>query len=95
MKTYLIADISVHDMEKFNEYRQLVPEIIAKHGGQYLVRGGKSEVKEGRWQPGRLVVIQFPSRKEAQAFLDDPEYAPIAQIRWAAAKTNLVLVDGL
>ena len=95
MKTYLIADISVHDMEKFNEYRKLVPEIIEKHAGQYLVRGGKSEIKEGRWQPNRLVITEFPSRKDAQAFLDDAEYAPLAKIRWASTKTHLVLVDGV
>ena len=94
MTAYLIADIQIHDTEKFMEYVKLVPACIEKHGGKYRVRGGEPEAREGNWQPQRVVMIEFPSRENAEAFLTDPDYEPVAAIRHAAATTNLVIVNG-
>ena len=94
MNAYLIADITIHDPEKFMEYVQQVPAFIEKHGGAYRVRGGEPETREGDWQPKRLVVIEFPSRETAEAFLEDPGYQPVAAIRHQAATTNLIIADG-
>ncbi len=93
MSAYLVVDIKVHDETQYQEYIQRVPEFVAKHGGTYLVRGAQLEVKEGDWHPERLVVLQFPDKEAAQAFLDDPGYQPVAAIRHSAATTNLVLAD--
>ena len=65
-----------------------------KYGGEYLVRGGETETVEGDWQPKRLVVVRFPTRDDARAFLSDPGYREVATIRHAATVTNMVLVDG-
>lgn len=94
MSTYLIADITVHDLKRFREYVEAVPAFIEKHGGAYRARGGKSEAREGSWEPKRLVVLEFPSRENAIAFLEDPLYQPVAAIRHQSATTNLILVDG-
>jgi uncharacterized protein (DUF1330 family) len=94
MSVYMIIDITVHNSEAYKEYVKLASSFIEKHEGKYLVRGGKTEVREGTWEPGRIIVLEFPSRSEATAFLDDPEYQPIAAIRHAAATTNLVVVEG-
>lgn len=94
MSVYIIVDITVHDSESYKEYVKLVPSFIEKHRGKYLVRGGESEVREGTWEPDRIIVLEFPSRSEATAFLDDPGYQPVAAIRHTAATTNLVVVEG-
>ncbi len=94
MPAYLIADITVHDGDRFKDYVTAVPAYIEKHRGKYLVRGGKVEVKEGLWQPKRVVVIEFPTKENALAFLEDPGYQPVAAIRHEAAITNLVIVEG-
>jgi uncharacterized protein DUF1330 len=47
------------DAAAFEEYRKQVPATIAKHGGRYLVRGGRVERVEGTWNPKRLVVLEF------------------------------------
>jgi uncharacterized protein (DUF1330 family) len=95
MAAYLIGDVKLKDVEAYKPYQAGVPEIIRKHGGEYLVRGGSYEVKEGAWKPVRIVVIQFPDWVAAQAFLDDPEYQPMKAIRHRVAQTDLVLVDGV
>ena len=94
MKAYLITDIHVHDLETYQSYIGQVPPFIAKHGGTYLVRAGKTTVADGDWQPERLIILEFPSMERAQAFIEDPEYAKVATLRQAAAKTNMVLVEG-
>ena len=73
------------DPEKYQEYVRQVPAFIEKHRGQYRVRGGNSDSREGEWQPERLIVLEFPTRDHAVAFLEDPGYQPVAAIRHAAA----------
>ena len=94
MAAYLIADITIHDKEKFMEYVKLVPAFIEKHDGKYIVRGGEPEAREGSWEPKRLIVLEFPSRAKADDFLQDPGYAPVAAIRHQSATTNLIIADG-
>jgi uncharacterized protein (DUF1330 family) len=95
MSAYVIVDIHVRDAERYEAYKQAVPKLIAKHGGEYLVRGGTSEVLEGAWQPGRLVVFRFPSASAIRDFFDDPEYAPLKALRREAAQCSIVAVDGI
>ena len=72
-----------------------VPALIARHGGEYLVRGGAHQVLEGSWQPTRLVLFRFPDRAAIRAFLDDPDYAPLKALRQRSASADLVAVDGI
>jgi uncharacterized protein (DUF1330 family) len=94
MSAIIVVDITVHDAEKYAEYVKQVPALIERHRGKYLVREGEVDVIEGSWQPQRLVILEFPSVSLAQAFLGDPDYQPVAEIRHAAASTNLILVEG-
>ncbi len=93
MPAYLIADIDVHDAQAFREYVTRVTPFVEAHGGAYLVRGGEMTVEEGEWPDHRLVIIEFPSRSHAEAFLGDKDYQPVAAIRHEAATSNLVIVD--
>lgn len=95
MVAYLIVDIDVHDADRYRPYLEAVPELVAKHGGQYLVRGGEHEVLEGTWRPNRLVLFRFPSRRAIEEFLSDPDYAPLKELRQAVTTSNLVAVDGI
>jgi len=57
MTAYAIGLYDVWDWSWHKQYRDPVTKLIEKHGGKYLVRGGDLEVKEGEWQPNRLVVL--------------------------------------
>lgn len=72
-----------------------MPLFVARHGGEYLVRGGTFEVMEGDWTPHRLVLFRLPDRSAIRAFLGDPEYRKIAEIRFRSARTIAVAVDGV
>jgi len=94
MKAYLILDISIHDMPSFSEYIQKIPGLIEKHSGAYIVQGVEPTVLEGDWRPERVVIIEFPSRADANSFMNDPEAQSLFEIRHNSTKSNLILVDG-
>lgn len=68
---------------------------IAAHGGRYLVRDGKTEVFEGDWQPGLVVVIEFDSMERAKEWLNSPAYAEIREMRARSTTAGLIIVDGV
>ena len=93
MSAYVIVNIDVQDAEAYEEYKAKVPALIRKHGGEYVIRGGKFVVLEGDWKPSRLVLLRFPDMAAAQAMFDDPEYQPLKALRQRAAKTDLIAVE--
>lgn len=94
MSVYLIANIRVHDTERYKEYVAAVPPIIAKHGGKYRVRGGEATVLEDKFSPDRFVVIEFPDRAAALGFYNDPAYAPYKALRQEITESAAIIVDG-
>jgi uncharacterized protein (DUF1330 family) len=95
MPAYMIVDLDVKDATAYEEYKARVPALIARHGGEYLVRGGAHEVLEGKWQPHRLVMFRFPDKAAVHAFMDDPDYLPLKKLRQSVAETDCVVVQGV
>lgn len=95
MPAYLIAEIDVTDPVAYEEYKKHTPAAVARYGGRFLVRGGKVDSREGGWSPERLVVVEFPTMAQARAFYDSPEYAPALAIRKRAARSRLILAEGV
>ena len=94
MAVYMILSVEVTDSEAYEEYKSKVPALVKKFGGRYLVRGGKALAVIGDWSPGRILVLEFPSHEQLQAWLGSPEYAPLAAIRAKATKAKGIVVDG-
>ncbi|MDH5327414.1 MAG: DUF1330 domain-containing protein [Gammaproteobacteria bacterium] len=94
MNAYLILDISIHDLLRFRKYIKKIPAFIQKHSGRYVVQGVEPIVKEGDWHPQRVVVIEFPSRDQAENFLSDPDAQALFQLRHETTTSKLILVDG-
>jgi len=95
MPAYIVVDIEVQRPAEYERYKELAPPSIARYGGRYLARGGTTEVLEGTWQPTRLVILEFPSAKEARAWWASREYAEAKALRQASARTQMVLLEGL
>jgi uncharacterized protein (DUF1330 family) len=95
MPAYVIADIRVADPVRYEEYKRLAAASVAKYGGKYIARGGKSEKLEGTWTPNRLVILEFESYERARQWYDSPEYRPGGELRRKIASSNLVLLDGM
>ena len=94
MKAYLVLDLQVDDFAGFSPYVTAIPAHIARHGGCYIVQGAEPTVIEGDWTPQRLVILEFPERANAEAFLNDPDIQDLFKVRHDTTTSRLVLVDG-
>ena len=94
MPAYVIAEIDVTDPVLYERYKPLAAAAIAAAGGRYLVRGGETVALEGA-PAGRLVILEFPNAAAAQAFYDGPDYAEARRIRERAAKSRVIIADGV
>jgi uncharacterized protein (DUF1330 family) len=94
MKAYLVLDLSINDFGGFRQYIAEIPAFIAKHSGKYIVQGVQPTIIEGDWKPERIVIIEFPEREKAEAFLSDPEIQDLFKVRHDTTTSKLVLVDG-
>jgi uncharacterized protein (DUF1330 family) len=95
MSVYVIVEIDVHDPVGYEQYKKLAGPTVEARGGKYIVRGGKTEVLEGEWQPKRIVVLEFPSTDQAKEWLNCEEYRGPRKMRHRTAKTNMILVEGV
>ena len=94
MKAYLVLDLAVNDFGGFRKYIAEIPAFIARHSGKYIVQGVQPTTIEGDWRPERMVIIEFPERKKAEAFLSDPEIQDLFKVRHDTTTSKLVLADG-
>jgi len=92
---YVIAIVDVTDADAYQEYARRVPATIAKYGGRYLVRSGKSDVREGEWSGTRTVILEFPSLARALEWYDSPEYKPLRPIRQANSRASIAFFEGV
>jgi uncharacterized protein (DUF1330 family) len=95
MPAYIVVEVEVHDPERYEKYKAMVPPSIAEYGGRCLVRGGKVETLEGYWAPKRFVMAEFPSVEKAKAWWDSAGYAEAKALRQATAKTQMIVVEGV
>lgn len=95
MAAYVILEISVTDPTEYEEYKKLTPAAIAAYGGKFIVRGGEAKSLEGDWQPERIVVLEFPSVERANEWWSSDEYSKAKAIRQRAAKTKMLVVEGI
>ncbi|WP_442592736.1 DUF1330 domain-containing protein [Parapusillimonas sp. JC17] len=94
MAAYVIANVFVTNPEKYEEYRRFSTLAMRAHDVKVLVRGGKTETLEGR-DPGRTVVLQFPTMAAARAFYHSAQYRRARNVRERAAVMNMYVVEGV
>jgi uncharacterized protein (DUF1330 family) len=91
MAAYILVDMTIHDKDGYSTYPPLAWPIIEKHGGKVTHRISDFETVEGGWLPKRVVIIEFPNREAAAAFINDPDYVPVKDIRLKTAESAMVL----
>ena len=93
---YIIVDMKISDPEQYKQYMAAAPVAVKAAGGEYLVRGGRSEVLEGDWQPGRTAVLRFPSYDQAKVWYDSEIYRQArAKRAGATSHFHMILVEGV
>ena len=94
MAGYYIGEITITDLGAYEDYKPMAHSAIRSFGGDYIVRGGKTESLEGKAPRGRIVMIKFPSVEVCKTWFGSEEYAPAHAIRNRAAVSRTFVVEG-
>lgn len=95
MAAYAILDVTVHDIAEFLNYQRKLSPLLHAAGARYLARGGEARVYEGDYEPARLIVVEFPSLEEMDAFYGGEAYLSLQRERDACSTCRIVAVQGL
>lgn len=95
MSAYVIFDVDIFDMNKYQEFMNGVKPALEAAGAKYLARGGPHKVYEGSWEPRRIVILEFPSVAAWEDFYTGAVYQGLKSIRDECSSARLVSVQGL
>lgn len=87
-----IAHVTVTDADAYSKYAELAGPAIAKHGGEFIARGGKFVQLEGKERP-RNVVAKFPSVDVAVTCYHSAEYQEALNHARGASERELMVVE--
>jgi uncharacterized protein (DUF1330 family) len=90
---YVINEITVIDEAGFQTYVAGERPLILKHGGRFLVLGGKITPVIGT-PPKRFTLYAFDSMEEMRAWNDDPAQKELRAMRDKVAKFRVFAVRG-
>ena len=89
-----VAEFEVTDMDGIKPYSANVESTFAPFGGRFIVRGGRLVSQEGA-ATKRIVMIEFPSFEQAQAWYDSAAYIELRKIRHRTATSKVFTVEEL
>lgn len=93
---YSVLDVTPTSDSWIPAYVPIASKLVAKHGGKYLSRTANHETLEGNSAAvGLRVIIEWPSKAAAQAFMNDSEYAFHLKARTAGSVSNHCLIGGV
>ena len=96
MSTYLINHLRIPGgvpNEEGLSYLEQVEATVKPYGGKWLAQG-EVDVIEGAW-PGSVVLMEFPSRADAETWYHSPEYQVILPLRLNNTISDLIFVDSV
>ena len=83
MAAYFILTQTVTDQRAYSEdYVPGVLPFLEKYGVEVLAFAFETERLEGNPADG-VVLLRFPSEQAVRDFLDDPDYAPLKELRFS------------
>lgn len=79
MATYVVVHIEkVKDREGLHRYLEGLPALLAKFGGEFIMRGKPLETLHGTWEPQKelyaLGVIRFENVDQIKRWFSSNEY---------------------
>jgi len=96
MAAYLIGQVMVHDMDRFEPYVRETSALIVRYGGEVLDVVRAIEAVEGTWPVGALTaLVRFPDEASLRAFWNSPENAAMKDLRHGTAISNVALCTSL
>lgn len=95
MAVYIISQITFTDRTEYDKYADQFMGVFSQFNGKMLSADFEPKVLMGDWTADRSVLIEFPDKPSAMAWLSSDIYQEIAKHRDAGANLNSILVKGL
>ena len=94
-RCFMIITADLSDRAKFlADYARVVPPLVEKFGGRYLIRGSGGEFLEGGWcDSASALVSEWPSKEAALRFWNSPEYAAAKKLREGTGRFQVLLIE--
>jgi uncharacterized protein (DUF1330 family) len=94
MAGYIIAEVTIHDRDGYEDYKKQVAPTIEAYGGRILARGGYAEALEGTAVGDRVVILEFDTVEQARRWWASPEYSGPKALRQQLSEGRVLLVEG-
>ncbi|WP_347840084.1 DUF1330 domain-containing protein [uncultured Draconibacterium sp.] len=94
MSVYFIAQININNNNIYQQYINSAGEVFSKYKGSYLAVDDSPVCLEGFWDEGRIVLIEFPSKKDFNDWYYSAEYQEILNYWFKGAICNTILITG-
>ena len=96
VKVYMLANLQIHDAEKYRLYEKGFFPILKKHNGEFITYDDNIVHIEGQTpMKGRIILFSFPSAKHADEWYSDPEYQAISEHRRSGTTSTITRIKGL
>ncbi len=95
MTAYVIVDNRITHNGPYEAYIKAIGETVEQFNGKYLVRGGDIIFGDSDWNPSRLVIIAFPNRDKAMAWVNSKDLAPLHEMRKRYAESKMIVIEGV
>ena len=95
MAVYALAQLNIHDRERYGRYMSRVMPVLEKYNGKLLAADDAPRVLEGQWwDRNKVVLMEFADKDAFRAWASSPEYNEIAEDRRASADVVVLLIKG-
>ena len=95
MAAYSVLEVTPTSEDWIPSYISETGAMVAGHGGTYLARTASHERLEGQGEGAALrIIIEWPSREAATAFMNDAAYAPHLRARTEGSVSHHFLIEG-
>ena len=93
-KGYWVVRANINNFDEYSKYIEIATEVIKKHSGNFIVRGGNQTEFE---QKGfdRTVVVEFNSYQDALDCYNSSEYKSALKLVEISALRLVSVVEGV
>lgn len=92
MTVYILSRLTIHDRIEYDKYDKLFDEVFSKFDGKLLSVDEEPLVLAGEWEATRSVIIEFPSKQAAFAWMQSDDYQEISKHRNAGSTLSSIMV---
>ena len=93
---YVVGEIDILNQNAYlNDYREKAMAVVKSAGGKFLAAGGKTTAIEGEPPKSRILIQQWDSVEQYQAYRNSAAFRELLPLKEKVAKFRLFAVEGI